>query len=120
MQNNEDRTRRDGTGQNVSRGSGGRRRKRVKRQKEKMLRREISAILLGTLAAAFFILTEPGKNMISAVTGTSNVPEVGCGAGQRGYGAGQRGAVCRRALGGPLHTGYGAALFRECLCGYQR
>ena len=80
MQNNEDRTRRDGTGRNVSRGSGGRRRKRVKRQKEKMLRREISAILLGTLAAAFFILTEPGKNMISAVTGTSNVPEVSAAA----------------------------------------
>ena len=80
MQNNEDRTRRDGTGRNVSRGSGGRRMKRVKRQKEKMLRREISAILLGTLAAAFFILTEPGKNMISAVTGTSNVPEVSAAA----------------------------------------
>ena len=80
MQNNKDRDRRGSTGRNGSRGSGRRRTNRMKRYKEKALRREISAILLATLIAAFFILTEPGKGMISALTGTSGAPEVSAAA----------------------------------------
>ena len=80
MQKNEDRNRSNKTGPNSVRGSGRRRTNRMKRYKEKALRREISAILLATLIAAFFILTEPGKGMISAVTGTSNAPEVSAAA----------------------------------------
>ena len=77
MQNNEDRTRRDGTGQNVSRGSGGRRRKRVKRQKEKMLRREISAILnmpkeIGVSLTDTMLMT-PSKS-VTALIGISDTP----------------------------------------------
>lgn len=80
MQKNEDRNRSNKTGPNSVRESGRRRTNRMKRYKEKALRREISAILLATLIAAFFILTEPGKGMISAVTGTSNAPEVSAAA----------------------------------------